>query len=60
MKVQDSNISEAMNWVDYCDALSNECFVSSSPVQKMLPQAGEFPDHAAYVACLQDMVREVA
>jgi hypothetical protein len=60
MKVADSQPPEDMNWADYWDSLSNEYFAlraSADPMPELLPE--RMPDHAAFVATLQDMAREL-
>jgi hypothetical protein len=51
--------TEAMNWVDYCDALRNEDFANRPPRRWPLSGPDTVPDHVAFVASLQDVVREV-
>jgi len=59
MKMSAEHAAEEMNWVDYCDSLSNEFFVNPRPRQKPPSGPETVPDQAAFVACLQDIGREV-
>ncbi len=60
MKVPDSHAPEDMNWADYWDSLSNEYFaLRASADPKPAPLPAPMPDHAAFVATLHAMAREL-
>ena len=58
MNNPDTAIPEEMNWVDYCDALSNEQFFLRAPASKPAVITDSSPEHAAFIATLHDMSRE--
>ena len=49
---------EEMNWVDYCDSLSNEFFTLRAG-QLPPPPLDSMPNHAAFVKTLHEMAREL-
>jgi hypothetical protein len=60
MKAPDSHTPDEMNWADYWDSLSNEYFaLRASAEPKPAVLAEPMPDHAAFVATLHDMAREL-
>lgn len=58
MNNPDTAIPEEMNWVDYCDALSNEQFFLRAPTPQPAVITDSPPEHAAFIATLHDMSRE--
>lgn len=60
MKVPDRHLPEEMNWADYWDSLSDEYFIlrASTEPAPAVP-AERIPDHAAFVATLHEMAREL-
>jgi hypothetical protein len=57
MKVSNSRAQEQMNWVDYCDSLSNEYFALRAPAQKAVEVPARTPDHAALLSAPRETAR---
>jgi hypothetical protein len=48
-----------MNWVDYCDSLSNAKFVQHAKVPPSPFTANDIPDHTAFVASVREAMRDL-
>jgi hypothetical protein len=59
MSSPDSNMPAEMNWVDYCDSLSNAYFVERAKTVPPRIPAEKIPDHTAFVASVREAMREL-
>ena len=59
MNAPDSDISEKMNWVDYCDSLRDKHFFLPAQSQKPFRVAEHLPDPVAVASAWKEMAREV-
>jgi hypothetical protein len=61
MKSPDGQTPVEMNWVDYCDALSNASFAlrMQPPKTARASEHGRIPDHSAFVSSVREAVRDL-
>jgi hypothetical protein len=59
MHSAESQAPAEMNWVDYCDSLSNAKFVQHAKVPPIPFTAKDIPDHTAFVASVREAMRDL-
>jgi hypothetical protein len=59
MHSADSHAPTEMNWVDYCDSLSNAKFVQRVKAPPPPFTAESIPDHTAFVASVREVMRDL-
>ena len=60
MKVPDSQKPVELNWVDYCDFLTNELFERRAQSPKNLRAPQPVPDTQSFMSTLRETMRELS